>query len=118
MQDPRPAKTGPDDHQVFGNGLPIGRILKRPGIPTGRPNWYWGVAFPGRPQRFKAVWAGIRTGVADVDDREAGHRPLIFRLSAPGQHRYTVRDAISDGVRWQQRGACFRMAMHHSISVI
>jgi hypothetical protein len=70
--------TAPDDYQVFWSGMPIGRILKQPGVPMGRPNWHWGVAFPGRPQpsghrgncsdldecerRFKATWAGIRAG--------------------------------------------------------
>jgi hypothetical protein len=72
-----------DDYQVFWRELPIGRILKQPGVPTGRPNWYWGVAFPGRPlpaghrgncsdieeckRRFKAVWAGIRQGLSEAD---------------------------------------------------
>lgn len=76
-------ETAPDDYQVFWRDLPIGRILKQPGVPTGRPNWHWGVAFPGRPQppghrgncsdleeckrRFKAVWAGIRSGLSEAD---------------------------------------------------
>jgi hypothetical protein len=40
----------PDDYQVVWRDIPIGRILKQPGVPVGRPNWHWGVAFPGRPQ--------------------------------------------------------------------
>jgi hypothetical protein len=75
--------TAPDDYQVIWNGMAIGRILKQPGVPLGRPNWFWGVAFPGRPQpsghrgncsdldeckrRFKTVWAGIRAGLSDAD---------------------------------------------------
>jgi hypothetical protein len=63
--------------------MPIGRILKQPGVPAGRANWNWGVALPGRPQpaghrgncndleeckrRFKAVWAGIRSGLSESD---------------------------------------------------
>jgi hypothetical protein len=72
----------PDDYQVIWNGIPIGRILKQPGVPVGRPNWHWGVAFPGRPQpsghrghcsdleeckrRFKAVRAGIRVRLSEA----------------------------------------------------
>jgi hypothetical protein len=33
-------ETAPEDYQVFWNGLQIGRILKQPGVPTGRPNWH------------------------------------------------------------------------------
>jgi hypothetical protein len=43
-------ETHPDDYQVIWNCIPIGRILKQPGVPVGRPNWHWGVAFPGRAQ--------------------------------------------------------------------
>lgn len=80
-------ETAPDDFEVYWNGLSIGRILKQPGVPMGRPNWFWGVAFPGRPQpsshrgncsdleeckrRFKAVWAGIRDGLSEADIEEA-----------------------------------------------
>lgn len=76
-------ETAPDDYQVFWRELPIGRILKQPGVPMGRPNWHWGVAFPGRPQpaghrgncsdldeckrRFKAIWAGIRPRLSEAD---------------------------------------------------
>jgi hypothetical protein len=76
-----------DDYQVIWNGLPIGRILKQPGIPFGRPNWSWCVIFPGRPQlpahrglesdleeckrRFKVVWSGVRAGLSDADLEEA-----------------------------------------------
>lgn len=72
-----------DDYQVIWDGIPIGRILKQPGVPFGRPNWSWGVIFPHMPQlpfhrglesdlaecqrRFKAVWAGIRAGLTDAD---------------------------------------------------
>lgn len=76
-------ETAPDDFQVFWNGLPIGRILKQPGVPMGRPNWHWGVAFPGQPQpsaqrghcsdldeckrRFKVVWAGVHAALSEAD---------------------------------------------------
>lgn len=36
-------EKAPDDYEVYWNGLPIGRILKQPGVPAGRPNWHWGV---------------------------------------------------------------------------
>jgi hypothetical protein len=80
-------ETAPDDYQVFWNGLAIGRILKQPGVPVGRPNWHWGVAFPGRPQpschrgncsdldegkrRFKTVWAGIRADLSEANIKAA-----------------------------------------------
>jgi hypothetical protein len=73
----------PDDYQVFWNGLSVGRILKQPGVPVGRPNWHWGIAFPGCAQpaghrghcsdleeckrRFRTVWSGIRSGLSEAD---------------------------------------------------
>jgi hypothetical protein len=75
--------TSHEDYQVFWNDLAIGRVLKQPGVPMGRPNWHWGVTFPGRAQlathrgncsdldeckrRFKVVWAAIRTGISKAD---------------------------------------------------
>ena len=73
--------TAPDDYQVIWNGMLIGRILKQPGVPLGRPNWFWGVAFPGRPQpsghrgqRPRGVQAavqgsraGIQAGLSEAD---------------------------------------------------
>jgi hypothetical protein len=69
-------QTYPDDWQVFWRGLPIGRILKQPGVPYGRPNWWWGVNWDQRPvpaghkgicvnldeckRRFKLAWSGVR----------------------------------------------------------
>jgi hypothetical protein len=88
-------ETVPDDYQVFWSGFSIGRILKQPGVPIGRPNWHWGVAFPGRPQpsdhrgncsdldeckrRFKTVWAGIERNLSEADI-EAARR--IVELAA------------------------------------
>jgi hypothetical protein len=76
-------ETAPDDYTVHWNGLSIGRILRQPGVPMGRPNWHWGVAFPGKPQpsghrgncsdlqeckrRFRAVWTGIRNGLSEAE---------------------------------------------------
>jgi hypothetical protein len=73
----------PDDWQVFWRGLPIGRILKQPGVPFGRPNWWWGVNFDQRPQpadhkgvcsdieeckrRFKVAWSGVRAEITEDD---------------------------------------------------
>jgi hypothetical protein len=73
----------PDDWQVFWRGLPIGRILKQPGVPFGRPNWWWGVNFDQRPQqadhkgvcadieeckrRFKVAWSAVRRTITDAD---------------------------------------------------
>jgi hypothetical protein len=72
-----------DDYQVIWDGIPIGRILKQPGVPFGRPNWSWGVIFPHMPQqawhrglessleecqrRFKVVWSDIRRNLTETD---------------------------------------------------
>jgi hypothetical protein len=34
--------TAPDDCVVLWNDLPIGRVLKQPGVSVGRPNWALG----------------------------------------------------------------------------
>jgi hypothetical protein len=39
-----------DDYQVFWQDLPIERILKQDGIPSGRPAWWFGVDVYGKPQ--------------------------------------------------------------------
>jgi hypothetical protein len=73
----------PDDWRVFWRGLPVGRILKQPGVPYGRPNWRWGVNFDQRSQhadhkgicadieeckrRFKVAWSGVRDGLTEQD---------------------------------------------------
>jgi hypothetical protein len=42
-------ETALDDYQVFWRELLIGRILKQPGVPMGRPNWLLESALlPGR----------------------------------------------------------------------
>lgn len=78
-------ERGDDDYQVIWRGIPIGRILKQPGVPHGRPNWSWGIIFPHKPQhswmrglesdlaeckrRFEVTWSGIRDALtpADID---------------------------------------------------
>lgn len=87
----RPTEIGgqryDDDFQVIWDGIPIGRILKQPGVPHGRPNWSWGVIFHGQPQqswhrgigadidecklRFKMVWSSIRPTLTEADIAEA-----------------------------------------------
>jgi hypothetical protein len=62
--------TAPDDYQVIWNGMPIGRILKQPGVPLGRPNWFWGVVFPGRPQP-----SGHRGLCTDLEECKPGFGP-------------------------------------------
>ena len=79
--------TAPDDYQVIWNGMAIGRILKQPGVPLGRPNWFWGVAFPGRPQP-----SGHRGNCSDLEECtrrfKAGRDP---RRSLGGRYRVGTR---------------------------
>ena len=72
-----------DDYQVIWDGIPIGRILKAPGVPHGCPNWSWGVGFPHLPQqpwqrgmegdleeckrRFKVAWTAVRAKLTEAD---------------------------------------------------
>lgn len=35
--------VNPDDYMARWNGDFIGRIVKQPGVPMGRPNWYCGI---------------------------------------------------------------------------
>lgn len=71
------------DYQIIWRGMSVGRILEQPGVPIGRPNWAWGVAFPGQPQppahrglcsdleeckrRVKVVWSGVRAALTEAD---------------------------------------------------
>ncbi len=90
-----------NDWQIIWDGIPIGRILIQPGVPHGRPNWSWGVAFPHKPQppahrglcsdledckrRVKAVWAGIRPTLTEADIDAAR------------------RQAVDNRKRWKER---------------
>lgn len=72
-----------DDWQVIWDGIPIGRILKQPGVPPGRPNWSWGVIFPHQPQQpferglesdieeckrhFKVAWTALHKRLTEAD---------------------------------------------------
>ncbi len=76
-------ETAPDDYLVIWDGIPIGRILKQPGMPNGRPNWSWGVILPTQPQmdwmrgicsdldecqrRFKVAWSAVHARLTDAD---------------------------------------------------
>jgi hypothetical protein len=83
----RPTEIGgikhADDYIVIWDGISIGRILKQPGIPPGRPDWSWGVGFPHKPQqawmrgmerdleeckrRFKLAWSGVYSRLTPED---------------------------------------------------
>jgi hypothetical protein len=84
-----------DDFEVFWDGLPVGRILRQPGVPIGKPNIFWGVSFAGRPQpvgqrgivatideakiRFKLAWTAVRPTITEQDirrERERLSRPI------------------------------------------
>jgi hypothetical protein len=90
-----------DDWQVIWDGIPIGRILKAPGIPVGRPCWSWGVIFPHLPQH---PW--MRGMESDID--EAKRR---FRVAWSDVHRRLTdadidaarRQAVDNRKRWKER---------------
>lgn len=85
-------ETEPDDWQVIWDGIPIGRILKAPGVPVGRPNWSWGVSFPHLPQlawqrglesnleeakqRFKVAWGAVHAKLTEADIEAARHQAV------------------------------------------
>ena len=82
-------ETAPNDLEIYWNGLPIGRILKQPGVPSGRPNWFRGVAFPAglSPPAIKATAATSRnaTGASRSSGWEfllAYPRPILQRREA------------------------------------
>lgn len=72
-----------DDYEVMWDGIAVGRILKQPGMPYGRPNWSWGVIFPHLPQqawqrgiesdleeckrRFKVAWSDVHGRLTEAD---------------------------------------------------
>lgn len=80
-------ETHPDDYLVIWDKLPIGRILKQPGMPSGRPNWSWGIILPNKPQadwmrgicsdleecqrRFKVAWSAVHRTLSEADIEEA-----------------------------------------------
>ena len=99
-------ETYDDDFQVFWDGIPIGRILKQPDIPVGRPNWFWGVNFPGQPQpsshrglcsdfaeckrKFQVIWSGVRSKLSKAEIA-AGRRVLEQPDRRPNFQRGVTR---------------------------
>jgi hypothetical protein len=81
-------KRHPDDYQVIWRKLPIGRIMKRDGVPPSQAEqWWWGFTFYGKPSlsnynggctdledciaKFKAAWTRIRADLTDADIAKA-----------------------------------------------
>lgn len=76
-------ETAPDDYVVIWDGLPIGRIMRQPSVPTGNPNWSWGIILHVKPQtnamrgtshdleecqrRFKEAWLDTYRSLTDAD---------------------------------------------------
>src|SRR5579859_322150 len=95
-------ETAPDDYIVVWNGITIGRILKQPGVPVGRPNWLWSLAFPHIPQqphmrglvsdleeckrRFKVAWSAIEPKLSDEDIRLAREQEVINKNRPWNRH--------------------------------
>lgn len=83
-----------DDYLVIWDGISIGRIIKQPGIPPGRPDWSWGVGFPHKPQlawmrgierdleeakrRFKLAWSGVHAKLTPEDIDEARRQEAFY----------------------------------------
>jgi hypothetical protein len=79
-------ETAPDDYLVIWDKLSIGRILRQPGVPAGRPNWSWGIILSTKPQeswmrgicsdleecqqRFRLAWSGVHRNLTDADVEE------------------------------------------------
>jgi hypothetical protein len=97
--------ASPNDYVVIWRDITVGRILKQPGTPVGKPNWFWGVNLPGQLQpaahrgicsdieeckrRFKVVWSGVRAGLSDdaVDDARRAEERAGERRKWPGADR-------------------------------
>ena len=74
-------KTYADDYQVIWRELPIGRIMRAPGLPPHVPQWRWTANVYGKPgggsgsgvdlddckRQFRAAWLMLRTGLTDQD---------------------------------------------------
>ena len=80
-------QTYADDYTVMWGELPIGRIMKRSGVPSQADQWWYGFTFYGPPwlggysghgtdlddckAKFKAAWTRIRAELSDADIAKA-----------------------------------------------
>jgi len=74
-----------DDFTVMWRNMPIGRIMRAPGLPPHVPQWRWTCNVYGKPgggsgsgddledckAQFKIAWARIRAGLTDADIAKA-----------------------------------------------
>ena len=77
------------DYTVIWRELPIGRIMRPPGLPPHVPQWRWTCVFYGKPvggggagsdlndckMRFRAMWASVRAGLTEADIARAQAMP-------------------------------------------
>jgi hypothetical protein len=95
----RPTVIGGDrlenDFVVIWDGISIGRILLQTGVPSGRPNWSWSLAFPHKPQdhahrglcsdraecqrRFKVAWKAVHARLSPFDIEAARRQQVDTR---------------------------------------
>ena len=88
-----------DDYAVVWRRLPVGRIMRAPGLPPHVPQWRWTCNVYGKPgggsgsgvdlddckAQFKEAWTTIRGGLTDEDIARA-HR--YAEASAEALARY------------------------------
>jgi hypothetical protein len=77
-------ETAPDDYQVIWDSLPIGRILKQPGVPVGGPTGIGAWLSRVGPSR-----RGIAATVATLTSASGASRP-----SGPGSERASQRPIL------------------------
>jgi hypothetical protein len=70
-----------DDWTVIWRELPVGRIMRAPGLPPHVPQWRWTCNIYGKPgggggsgddlddckRQFRETWAALRAGLTDDD---------------------------------------------------
>ena len=107
-----PGERAADDYQVIWDELSIGRILKQPGVPPGRPNWFWGVHFPHKPQpaghrglcrgleeckkSFRLAWSALYRDLTEEDVRLAREQAKHL-VSRPWNRPPGIRGDVSLG---------------------
>jgi len=106
------SETAPDDYVVHWNGLSIGRILKQPGVPDGRSNWFW--AWRSEAGLSRQVTAVTAVTLRNASGGSKRHGPAFAqgcqkRISNCAQGRGALRSGRPDSglIQLDPRGAVF-----------